>query len=493
MGNPNVISPDVSFSFLQRNSPLPPWPSIPLDTSHPLAAIAMRERDREPLAATSSHHYNSCSEVSALFISSRERESGEGEGIGGAAVMGASGGGAKDPAALDPTTMAIGIGLQRCSGVGEVQRRRRRRKGAAVQRRRDPPAAPTCSSFITPTLTPSCAPPPFSPTIRLAPSPISVESSQGGLMVMEMGEGRLLSRHSYTLLSLRRRDEDLDHLFTSCSYAKGLQTLTGQCIQHPIPTFEGIHHLLRGWNKPSFIKGDRVVALVKVIRNRQTGQSEGYGFVEFYTRGAAENVLQTFSSMIMPNTDQPFRINWASFSMGDKRSDVGSDHSIFVGDLAPDVTDTLLQETFACRYSSVKGAKVVIDANTGRSKGYGFVRFGDENEKSRAMAEMNGVYCSSRAMRIGAATPRKSSVRQGLYLASNAADSSASSSPHLFSTITCKGIQERWGEKGWEFCWSGIARYKTFAGGHLTHFWSRPVAINAPQQLLGQQSDLDTG
>ena len=151
------------------------------------------------------------------------------------------------------------------------------------------------------------------------------------------------------------------------------------------------------------------VALVKVIRNKQTGHSEGYGFIEFYSRVAAEKVLQAFNGSIMPNTDQLFRINWASFSMGDKRSDNGSDHSIFVGDLAPDVTDTLLQDTFSAKYSSVKGAKVVIDPNTGRSKGYGFVRFGDESEKSRAMTEMNGTFCSSRAMRIGAATPRKSS------------------------------------------------------------------------------------
>lgn len=151
------------------------------------------------------------------------------------------------------------------------------------------------------------------------------------------------------------------------------------------------------------------VVQIKVIRNKQTGQSEGYGFVEFYSHAAAEKILQMFNGVMMPNTDQLFRINWASFSMGDKRSDVSSDHSIFVGDLAADVTDTLLQETFSSKYPSVKGAKVVIDANTGRSKGYGFVRFGDESEKSRALTEMNGVYCSSRAMRIGAATPRKSS------------------------------------------------------------------------------------
>lgn len=66
-----------------------------------------------------------------------------------------------------------------------------------------------------------------------------------------------------------------------------------------------------------------------------------------------------------------------------------------------------MHETFATRYSSVKGAKVVFDSSTGRSKGYGFVRFGDESERSNAMTEMNGVYCSSRPMRISVATPKK--------------------------------------------------------------------------------------
>ncbi|RWW86477.1 hypothetical protein BHE74_00004749 [Ensete ventricosum] len=150
------------------------------------------------------------------------------------------------------------------------------------------------------------------------------------------------------------------------------------------------------------------VISIKVIRNKQTGQSEGYGFVEFHSHATAEKILQNFSNHPMPNTDQPFRLNWASFSMSDKRSDLASDHSIFVGDLASDVSDSILHETFATKYSSVKGAKVVVDANTGRSKGYGFVRFGDESEKKLAITEMNGVYCSTRPMRIGLATPRKS-------------------------------------------------------------------------------------
>ncbi|KAI8549858.1 hypothetical protein RHMOL_Rhmol06G0057600 [Rhododendron molle] len=157
------------------------------------------------------------------------------------------------------------------------------------------------------------------------------------------------------------------------------------------------------------------VTSIKVIRNKQTGLSEGYGFVEFFSHTAADKVLQNYTGKQMPNTEQPFRLNWASFSMGDKRANNGSDLSIFVGDLASDVTDSLLHETFSSKYPSVKAAKVVIDVNTGRSKGYGFVRFGDENERSQAMTEMNGVYCSSRPMRIGVATPRKSSGYQQHY------------------------------------------------------------------------------
>lgn len=154
------------------------------------------------------------------------------------------------------------------------------------------------------------------------------------------------------------------------------------------------------------------VSSVKIIRNKQTGQSEKYGFVEFLSHAAAEKVLQSFNGTVMPNTEQTFRLNWATFSTGDRQVDVSSDFSIFVGDLASDVTDAILHGTFATRYPSVKGAKVVVDLNTSRSKGYGFVRFGDENERSRAITEMNGIYCSSRPMRISIATPKKQSGNQ---------------------------------------------------------------------------------
>ncbi|KAF8651241.1 hypothetical protein HU200_063488 [Digitaria exilis] len=146
------------------------------------------------------------------------------------------------------------------------------------------------------------------------------------------------------------------------------------------------------------------VQSVKLIRDKNSGQLQGYGFVEFTSRAAAERILQTYNGQMMPNVELTFRLNWAS--AGEKRDET-PDYTIFVGDLAADVTDYLLQETFRVHYPSVKGAKVVTDKLTMRSKGYGFVKFGDPTEQARAMTEMNGMPCSSRPMRIGPAASRK--------------------------------------------------------------------------------------
>uniref|UniRef100_A0A2C9W6Y9 RRM domain-containing protein n=1 Tax=Manihot esculenta TaxID=3983 RepID=A0A2C9W6Y9_MANES len=154
------------------------------------------------------------------------------------------------------------------------------------------------------------------------------------------------------------------------------------------------------------------VVSAKVIRNKQTGLPEGYGFIEFVSQAAAERTLQTYNGTLMPNSEQNFRLNWATLSAGERRQDDGPDYTIFVGDLATDVNDYLLQETFRNVYTSVKGAKIVTDRVTGRSKGYGFVRFADENEQRRAMVEMNGQYCSTRPMRIGPAATKKPVTQQ---------------------------------------------------------------------------------
>ena len=159
------------------------------------------------------------------------------------------------------------------------------------------------------------------------------------------------------------------------------------------------------------------VLSAKIIRNKVTGYSEGYGFVEFRTNLAAQKVLQTYNGVPISGTDQYFKLNWASHSGGQQHSQggnqeggpgEGSEFSVFVGDLSSDVTDYTLQEFFRQFYPSVKAARVVTDPITGRPKGYGFVRFTNESERDKAMLEMNGQVIGSRAVRVSLATPKKS-------------------------------------------------------------------------------------
>uniref|UniRef100_A0A7S0YE99 RRM domain-containing protein n=1 Tax=Polytomella parva TaxID=51329 RepID=A0A7S0YE99_9CHLO len=83
------------------------------------------------------------------------------------------------------------------------------------------------------------------------------------------------------------------------------------------------------------------------------------------------------------------------------------DFSVFVGDLAPDVNDQLLETVFRQQYSSVKGGKVITDPVTGKSKSYGFVRFGLESERDNSLSRMNGQYISTRPVRVSLATTKK--------------------------------------------------------------------------------------
>lgn len=86
---------------------------------------------------------------------------------------------------------------------------------------------------------------------------------------------------------------------------------------------------------------------------------------------------------------------------------IDQDYSVFVGDLGSEVDDEMLETFFANCYPSVRSANVIVDVATGRHKGYGFVRFGSEADRDRALAEMDGALLGSRAIRVSPATARR--------------------------------------------------------------------------------------
>ncbi|MCW7538398.1 RNA-binding protein [Aquabacterium sp. A7-Y] len=81
-------------------------------------------------------------------------------------------------------------------------------------------------------------------------------------------------------------------------------------------------------------------------------------------------------------------------------------NKLYVGNLAYSVRDEDLNEAFS-QYGAVTSAKVMMDRDTGRSKGFGFVEMGSDAEAQSAINGMNGQALSGRAIVVNEARPRE--------------------------------------------------------------------------------------
>jgi hypothetical protein len=79
---------------------------------------------------------------------------------------------------------------------------------------------------------------------------------------------------------------------------------------------------------------------------------------------------------------------------------------LYVGNLAYSVRDESLQEAFG-QFGSVTSAKVMMDRETGRSKGFGFVEMGSDAEAQAAINGMNGQPLEGRPVVVNEARPRE--------------------------------------------------------------------------------------
>ncbi|CAM5787921.1 RNA recognition motif domain-containing protein [Rhizobacter fulvus] len=81
-------------------------------------------------------------------------------------------------------------------------------------------------------------------------------------------------------------------------------------------------------------------------------------------------------------------------------------NKLYVGNLSYNIRDEDLQQAFA-QYGSVSSAKVMMDRDTGRSKGFGFVEMGSDAEAQSAINGMNGQALDGRAIVVNEARPRE--------------------------------------------------------------------------------------
>ena len=81
-------------------------------------------------------------------------------------------------------------------------------------------------------------------------------------------------------------------------------------------------------------------------------------------------------------------------------------NKLYVGNLSYNIRDDDLQQAFA-QFGTVNSAKVMMDRDTGRSKGFGFVEMGSDPEAQAAINAMNGQALDGRAIVVNEARPRE--------------------------------------------------------------------------------------
>jgi nucleolysin TIA-1/TIAR len=97
----------------------------------------------------------------------------------------------------------------------------------------------------------------------------------------------------------------------------------------------------------------------------------------------------------------------AHASNGAPTDDSLSQYHVFVGDLSAEVNDQVLHQAFSA-HGTLTDARVMFDAITGRTRGFGFVAFSRKEDAEQAIAKMNGEWLGSRAIRVNWANQKNS-------------------------------------------------------------------------------------
>lgn len=79
--------------------------------------------------------------------------------------------------------------------------------------------------------------------------------------------------------------------------------------------------------------------------------------------------------------------------------------NIYVGNLHYSIIDEDLKDVFG-EYGEVTSSKIIMDRETGKSKGFGFVEMTDDAAANKSIEELNGAELNGRTMRVNESKPK---------------------------------------------------------------------------------------
>lgn len=88
--------------------------------------------------------------------------------------------------------------------------------------------------------------------------------------------------------------------------------------------------------------------------------------------------------------------------------------NIYVGNLSYKMTEAELEELFA-KFGAVLSAKIIMDRETNRSKGFAFVEMEDNTAAQEAIEQLNNKDVDGRSLRVNEAKPKEDRPRRSSY------------------------------------------------------------------------------
>uniref|UniRef100_A0A7I4CMI5 RRM domain-containing protein n=1 Tax=Physcomitrium patens TaxID=3218 RepID=A0A7I4CMI5_PHYPA len=146
----------------------------------------------------------------------------------------------------------------------------------------------------------------------------------------------------------------------------------------------------------------------KIVYDRDSGRSRGFGFVTMEKVGDAQTAMENLDGTELDGRE--LRVNFAGEkppsrserpSGGDRKSRDGP-NKLFVGNLSWGCDETALESLFS-DYGRVVEARIAYDKDSGRSRGFGFVTLSNETEVNTAIENLDGAEFDARQLRVNLA------------------------------------------------------------------------------------------
>jgi nucleolin len=223
----------------------------------------------------------------------------------------------------------------------------------------------------------------------------------------------------------RKAEDEEEESATASPEPETKKAKTEEVSSEPATLFVGrlSWNIDDAWLQREFEKYPGVTS-ARVISDRATGRSKGYGYVDFESKTVAEKALEEMQgaeldgrpinvdlSTSKPKSQNPSdRSNDRASKYGDAKSEPSD--TLFIGNLSFDSNRDSVQEFFA-EYGPVLGVRLPTHPETEQLKGFGYVQFESSDAAQKALDNLNGQYLNDRAVRLDFSTPKPQNDRGG--------------------------------------------------------------------------------